>query len=112
MSLPDLVLYLGAWNAKKIAEAGGPEAWHALSATEQSERDARLMKEIVTTLGKQAYDALSLEDRRQLDLFIWAVCCMHKDMNSFQVTRRRCWNDPRWEFPAPFFSRTRITPPF
>jgi len=83
-SLIDLVLHLAAWNAKKIAEAGGPEAWDALSDLEKSEHDARLMKEIVAALGKEAYDVLSPEDRRTLDLFIWAGCCMHKDMNSLR----------------------------
>lgn len=42
------------------------------------------MKEIVTALGKEAYDTLGPSDRRRLDLFIWAGCCMHKDQNSFK----------------------------
>ncbi|KAJ7085171.1 hypothetical protein B0H15DRAFT_847342, partial [Mycena belliarum] len=83
-SLSELVLYLGAWNAKKVAEAGGIDAWEALSALEQAERDAKLMKEVVVALGKEAYDALAPDDRRKLDLFIWAGCCMHKDLNSFK----------------------------
>ncbi|KAF7346731.1 hypothetical protein MSAN_01811400 [Mycena sanguinolenta] len=80
----DLVLYLSAWNAKKIAEAGGIEGWEALSDAEKTERDKNLMDEIVTSLGKEAYDALSPADRRDIDLFIWAGCCMHKDLNSFR----------------------------
>ncbi|KAF8202587.1 hypothetical protein K438DRAFT_1757917 [Mycena galopus ATCC 62051] len=73
-----------AWNAKKIAEAGGMEAWDSLSSAEQAERDAKLMQEIVTALGKDAYNSLSPEDRRAVDLFIWGGCCMHKDLNSFR----------------------------
>ncbi|KAJ7868034.1 hypothetical protein B0H14DRAFT_3441437 [Mycena olivaceomarginata] len=42
------------------------------------------MQEIVTALGKDAYHALSPEDRRAVDLFIWGGCCMHKDLNSFK----------------------------
>ncbi|KAF8205788.1 hypothetical protein K438DRAFT_1579294 [Mycena galopus ATCC 62051] len=80
----DLVLYLSAWNAKKIAEAGGTEGWEALSDAEKAMRDKNLMNEIVTALGKEAYGALSPADRRELDLFIWAGCCMHKDLNSFR----------------------------
>jgi hypothetical protein len=38
----------------------------------------------VAVLGKDAYDALSLEDHRMLDLFIWGSCCMHEDLNSFK----------------------------
>jgi hypothetical protein len=44
-----------------------------------------LMVEIVAVLGKEAYDALSLEDHQMLDLFIWGSCCMHEDLNSFKV---------------------------
>ncbi|KAJ7292581.1 hypothetical protein C8J57DRAFT_1042576 [Mycena rebaudengoi] len=80
----ELIHYLGAWNAKKIAQAGGVEGWEALSVEEQAARDARLMSEIVAVLGKEAYDALSPTDRREIDLFIWAGCCMHKDQNSFK----------------------------
>ncbi|KAJ7845342.1 hypothetical protein B0H13DRAFT_2363702 [Mycena leptocephala] len=71
-------------ECEKIAEAGGIEAWDLLSSAEQAERDAKLMQEIVTALGKDAYNALSPEDRRAVDLFIWGGCCMHKDLNSFK----------------------------
>ncbi|KAF8209626.1 hypothetical protein K438DRAFT_2063060 [Mycena galopus ATCC 62051] len=80
----DLVEYLGAWNAKKVTESGGIEGWNALSAAEQSSRDAKLMKDIVAVLGKEAYDALDPTDRQVLDLFVWGGCCMHKDLNSFK----------------------------
>ncbi|KAJ7938042.1 hypothetical protein B0H13DRAFT_1588185, partial [Mycena leptocephala] len=80
----ELVLYLSAWNAKKIAEAGGIEAWDALSDREKALRDKALMDEIVTTLGREAYNALSPEERRRIDFFIWGGCCMHKDLNSFK----------------------------
>ncbi|KAJ6529037.1 hypothetical protein DFH09DRAFT_934946, partial [Mycena vulgaris] len=83
-SYMELVDYLGAWNAKKIAEAGEEDAWNALSPAEQTFRDVKLMNDIVTVLGKEAYDTLAPEDRRKLDLFIWGGCCMHKDLNSFK----------------------------
>lgn len=83
MSLSELVLYLQAWNAKKIADAGGISAWEALSPTEQSERDKALMAEVVAALGQEEYDALTPEEKHRIDLFIWAGCCMHKDQNSF-----------------------------
>lgn len=80
----ELVLYLAAWNAKKIAQVGGTEAWDALSDTEKAKRDKALMDDIVTSLGKEAYEALSPQERREIDLFIWGGCCMHKDLNSFK----------------------------
>ncbi|KAJ7475256.1 hypothetical protein B0H11DRAFT_1810745, partial [Mycena galericulata] len=83
-SYMELVEYLGAWNAKKIVEAGGIEAWEALSPAEQTARDVKMMDEIVTLLGREAYDRLDAADRRMLDLFVWGGCCMHKDLNSFK----------------------------
>ncbi|KAJ6542533.1 hypothetical protein DFH09DRAFT_855131, partial [Mycena vulgaris] len=77
----ELLHCLQAWNAKKIAAVGGIAAWEALSP---ARHDKALMAEIIASLGKEAYDALSPEDRRRLDLFIWAGCCIHKDLNSFR----------------------------
>ncbi|KAJ7369172.1 hypothetical protein DFH08DRAFT_796965 [Mycena albidolilacea] len=44
-----------------IAEAGGIEVWDSLSSTEQAECDTKLMQEIVTALGKDAYNALAFQ---------------------------------------------------
>ncbi|KAJ7359647.1 hypothetical protein DFH08DRAFT_686805 [Mycena albidolilacea] len=83
-SFSDLVLYLRAWNGKKIAEAEGIKGWEALTKLEKAERNAKLMKEIIMVLGKEAYDVLSPPDHQMLDLFIWSGCTMHKDLNSFK----------------------------
>ncbi|KAJ7604097.1 hypothetical protein DFH06DRAFT_1349727 [Mycena polygramma] len=80
----ELVLYLAAWNAKKLASVGGIEAYNRLSPKEQAELDENLMKEIITSLGKKEFDALSEEERRPLTLFLWGGCCMHKHLNSFK----------------------------
>jgi len=80
----ELMTYLSAWNHKKIADAGGLDEWNKLTILEQAERDAKLMAEIIDTLGRDAYDKLCAEDRREIDLFIWAGCCMHKNSNSFE----------------------------
>ncbi|KAF8961286.1 hypothetical protein BDZ97DRAFT_1664412 [Flammula alnicola] len=84
MTVGELVEYLGAWNQKKLAQIGGKDEWDKLSALEQAKLDKKLMEDIIATLGQEEYNALSPEDRRHLDLFIWAGCCMHKDQNSFK----------------------------
>ncbi|KAJ7677540.1 hypothetical protein B0H17DRAFT_944764 [Mycena rosella] len=86
---------LSAWNEKKIAAVGGIAAWDALSAEEQSRRDRDLMAEIITALGK-SLDALSPEDRRVPDLFMWAGCCMHKD-GPKQFQGRKHGDDAVWD---------------
>jgi hypothetical protein len=82
--LQGLVLYLQAWNAKKLVCIGGIDAYNKLSPTEQSRLYADLMREIIDTLGRKEYEALTEEERRPLTLFIWGGCCMHKDLNSFK----------------------------
>jgi hypothetical protein len=84
MAVFELIQYLQAWNAKKLADVGGIEEWNKLSPLEQAQRDKQLMEEIVNMLGQEEYNALSSEKRRELDFFIWAGCCMHKDQNSFK----------------------------
>ncbi|KAJ7911234.1 hypothetical protein B0H13DRAFT_2328557 [Mycena leptocephala] len=67
------------------------------------------MNDIIEALGKEAYDALSDEERRPLTLFLWGGCCMHKDLYSFkggntemmkehepQLKRYRLSNDSGW----------------
>ncbi|THV08108.1 hypothetical protein K435DRAFT_641387, partial [Dendrothele bispora CBS 962.96] len=84
LAFEDLVLYLALWNAKKLADIGGIDVWNQLSGVEQAERDAALMSEIITDLGQHEYDSLAEAARREIDLFVWSGCCMHKDQNSFK----------------------------
>ncbi|KAF8148860.1 hypothetical protein B0H34DRAFT_802746 [Crassisporium funariophilum] len=81
----DLVDYLVSWNNKKIAEAGGIEAWNALSPQEQAKRDAAIAKELQISLGMKEYESLPCDKKRIINLFIWAGCCMHKDQNCFEA---------------------------
>jgi len=85
MDVHNLVQYLAYWNTKKIDCAGGLHQLNVLLPLEQAKCDKALMDKILNTLGRKEYEALSLEDQHELDLFIWAGCCMHKDQNSFQA---------------------------
>ncbi|THU89149.1 hypothetical protein K435DRAFT_802981 [Dendrothele bispora CBS 962.96] len=84
MVLADLILYLASWNAKKIVDVGGIDEWNRLTPDQQADKDAQLMKDIMRDLGEAEYEKLSDTDKRELSLFIWAGCCMHKDQNSFK----------------------------
>ncbi|KAF8221424.1 hypothetical protein L208DRAFT_1371956 [Tricholoma matsutake] len=80
----DLIIFLAGWNQKKIEAVGGIDAWNALTPMEQTLRDVALVKELQIALGKEVYNQLPGDEKRIIDLFIWAGCCMHKDQNSFQ----------------------------
>jgi len=81
----DLVLYLMKWKQDMVDDAGGFETWMGLSETERSRQELALIGKIKVDLGKEAYEQLPTNERRELDLFLWAGCCMHKDQNTFKA---------------------------
>ncbi|KAJ3765296.1 hypothetical protein FB446DRAFT_795198 [Lentinula raphanica] len=80
----EIVFYLAAWNTKKLEEVGGIDAWNCLSPREQAVKDSSIAQRLITELGQAEYDSLGVDERREIDLFIWSGCCMHKDLNSFK----------------------------
>jgi hypothetical protein len=83
LALPEvLLLILMEAVDKKIADAGGPNAWALLSEKEQLARDQTVYLQICLRYGQTAYDALSEGDKNEVDFFVWAGCCMHKELNS------------------------------
>lgn len=82
-ALPEELLpILLAESQQKIADAGGPNAWAMLSAEEQAACDVIVYKNICLHFGQAAYDALTEAEKNEVDFFIWAGCCMHKELNS------------------------------
>ncbi|KAF8177867.1 hypothetical protein BJ912DRAFT_930228 [Pholiota molesta] len=81
----NLVLYLASWSQKMVAESGGLDAWSALPDLECAKQEVALMDEIKSDLGREAYTALDPAEKREIDLFVWAGCCMHKDLNCFKA---------------------------
>jgi hypothetical protein len=67
---------------KKLEKVGGKMKWDALSEEQKAEIDAEMMSSLVLDLGHKAYSSLSDSEKHQVDLFIWAGCAMHKDLNS------------------------------
>jgi hypothetical protein len=78
----DLLPILVQESQQKIEDAGGADAWAVLSEKEQADRNAIIYKKLCTRFGQSAYDALTEEEKNEVDFFIWAGCCMHKELNS------------------------------
>lgn len=79
--LVELLPIIAEENEQKILEAGGVDAWEALPDTEKDSRDRVIYGRLCTRFGKTAWAALSAEERNNAQLFVWAGCCMHKEMN-------------------------------
>ncbi|KAF6743568.1 hypothetical protein DFP72DRAFT_1020212 [Ephemerocybe angulata] len=84
MDFDELVVFLNSRKAQLIEKLGGIEAWNALDTIAQAGHEAELMKELNAEIGKDVYGRLPDQRREALNLFVWAGCCMHKDMNSFK----------------------------
>ncbi|KAE9385516.1 hypothetical protein BT96DRAFT_840599 [Gymnopus androsaceus JB14] len=67
-----------------VQKAGGPAAWDRLSADERTRRIEAMKKHIVLDMGEDEFQKLTEEEKAEVDLFLWAGCCMHKEMNAFK----------------------------
>jgi hypothetical protein len=67
---------------EKVCAVGGSEAWNGLSEEEREKYDDEAMEEVCKKLGAEAWAALSQDEKERAGMFIWAGCCMHKELNS------------------------------
>jgi hypothetical protein len=74
-------LFDDAWD-KMVEELGGKAAWGKLSRDEQALQHAIMIKKTLISLGEDKYAALSEEEKKELDFFIWVGCGCHKNLNS------------------------------
>ncbi|KAJ7620143.1 hypothetical protein FB45DRAFT_745577 [Roridomyces roridus] len=82
LSPPELLALVCELNEKKIAAAGGQAGWDTLPVEEQERQNAALHSLLSQRYGQKMFDKLSEEQKREVDLFVWAGCCMHKDLNA------------------------------
>ena len=69
-------------RADMIQQAGGLEAWTALSEIERADMTEALVKDVMIAIGEKEFSNLSEEEQRSLDFFIWVNCGCHKDLNT------------------------------
>ncbi|KAJ6624198.1 hypothetical protein B0H10DRAFT_2212928 [Mycena sp. CBHHK59/15] len=78
----DLLPFIMQAAAKKVADAGGIDAFNALPLAEQDTLNKAMFVDVCMQVGKDVFDAMTPEVQRETDLFIWAGCCMHKELNA------------------------------
>jgi hypothetical protein len=83
MALNELLPIIAEESERKIEAAGGIAAWEAMSEDEKDLWDCGAYERLVCAqFGEEAWEKLSDAEQREAQLFIWAGCCMHKEMNS------------------------------
>ena len=94
-------LQMGA-QTKMIQAAGGQKKWDTLPETTKAEKRAKMVEDVVQELGKGAFELLDSHEKRLLQLFIWAGCGCHKDLNTVRggyVAMEKWWKERGIEGP-------------
>ena len=82
MPLAESVAIIREENDKKFATAGGIDVWNSLPEDAKDEINAAVYKKVCIRLGVAEFEKLTLQEKQDVELFIWAGCCMHKELNS------------------------------
>ena len=76
-----------------IIDAGGIETWEGLSQDQRKIRHDEAFRRFAFELGEAEFAILDDSQKKDIDLLIWAGCCMHKEMNAF---KGGCTHMSRW----------------
>jgi hypothetical protein len=90
-----LLPHLGTMTDKLMASAGGPAAWDVLPPEKRQVLANAAICELRMAVGELVFSQLSEAEKGAVDFFVWARCCMHKELNAVKGgnTRIRAW----WE---------------
>ncbi|PBK79975.1 hypothetical protein ARMGADRAFT_977390, partial [Armillaria gallica] len=69
-------------NNRKLEEAGGAAAWASLSQEERHQRDIGVYNRLCQRFGEEQWQTLTEGEKKKTRMFVWAGCCMHKEMNT------------------------------
>jgi len=69
-------------KVKEVAVVGGQDAYDGLSVEEKDKVDQRTYHNVSLRMGDAAMAKLPESDKRHAQIWIWAGCCMHKEMNA------------------------------
>ncbi|EIW76785.1 hypothetical protein CONPUDRAFT_21718, partial [Coniophora puteana RWD-64-598 SS2] len=68
--------------ARAVEQAGGQQIWDSMSPGAREPFVTNMMEQLALELGTEIHNSLSPEEKRSVDLFFWAGCSMHKELNS------------------------------
>ncbi|KIK35064.1 hypothetical protein CY34DRAFT_26709 [Suillus luteus UH-Slu-Lm8-n1] len=91
----DVVRLLSEMMENVIETAGGYQQWDLLSLDERQLHSSKAIRQLRMTFGEKEFASLSSAEKEAVDFFVWAGCCMHKELNAAKGgnTRMRAW----WE---------------
>ncbi|KAG2742424.1 hypothetical protein P692DRAFT_201809737, partial [Suillus brevipes Sb2] len=91
---PDGVVHL-LWEMTEslVNEAGGIDGWDRLGVDEQQRCYSNAHHNLLAQIGQEQFDSLPQSKKDDIDFFVWAGCCMHKELNAAKGgnSRMRAW---------------------
>ncbi|KAG1851408.1 hypothetical protein F4604DRAFT_1934096 [Suillus subluteus] len=80
---PDDVIHL-LWEMTEslVNEAGGIDGWDRLGVDEQESCYSNVHHNLLIQIGQEQFDSLPQSEKDDIDFFVWAGCCMHKELNA------------------------------
>lgn len=89
----DVLHHLSVMMDDLIVTTGGPQVWDTLSMGERQIRADEAIHQLRIKVGEETFAALSDTEKESIDFFIWAGCCMHKELNAAKGgnTKMRSW---------------------
>ena len=72
-------------NQKKISAVGGLDTFDTLSPQEQEVQNKVTYERVCSQVGEKSFNAMSAAQQHAANLFIWAGCCMHKELNAIKI---------------------------
>ncbi|KAJ7343174.1 hypothetical protein DFH08DRAFT_962310 [Mycena albidolilacea] len=79
-----------------LHEVGGEAQWAKFSNQEKNTRTKSLMDTLAFCLGKEVFETLPEKCKQEIELFFWAGCSMHKELNcckAFDNRMKKFYND-------------------
>ncbi|KAL1684102.1 hypothetical protein EV122DRAFT_200418 [Schizophyllum commune] len=82
LSPEDLILEVIPFARAAVQDVGGSEAWTRLDGEERASGNLAMMEALARSAGRKILDEMSAKKRQELTRWLWAGCCMHKELNS------------------------------
>lgn len=108
MPLVESVAIIREENDQKFAAAGGIDVWNSLPEDAKDEINAAVYKKACICLGVAEFEKLTLQEKQDVELFIWAGCCMHKELNSVKggnTRMKKIWDIEGCQGPLKLLNR-------
>ncbi|PBK85845.1 hypothetical protein ARMGADRAFT_1047959 [Armillaria gallica] len=80
-------------SQEAIINAGGMASWENISQNERKTHHDEAFRRFAFELGEAEFAKLDDSQKKNIDLLIWAGCCMYKEMNAF---KGGCTHMSRW----------------